>query len=72
MQQELKLLLMELGLLEILGMVWIKEWLLCHHITQNLMPASLIQEAVNMEVGIKDGTIHPFKVQSIIKLENLL
>ena len=25
-----------------------------------LMPASLIQEAVNMEVGIKDGTIHPF------------
>ena len=25
-----------------------------------LMPASLIQEAVNMEVGIKDGTLHPF------------
>ena len=25
-----------------------------------LMPSSLIQEAVNMEVGIKDGTIHPF------------
>ena len=25
-----------------------------------LMPASLIQEAVNMEVAIKDGTLHPF------------
>ena len=25
-----------------------------------LMPASLIQEAINMEVAIKDGTLHPF------------
>ena len=25
-----------------------------------LMPASLIQEAVNMEIAIKDGTLHPF------------
>ena len=26
-----------------------------------LMPASLIQEVVNMEVAIKDGTLHPFE-----------
>ena len=26
-----------------------------------LMPASLIQEAVNMEVAIKDGTLHSFE-----------
>ena len=25
-----------------------------------LMPSKLIQEAVNMEVAIKDGSLHPF------------
>ena len=37
-----------------------------------LMPASLIQEAVNMEVGIKDGTFIHLLVLFIIKQVNLV
>ena len=52
---------MELGHQQILGVVWILVWLLWLITMTKLMSSELIQEVINMEIALKDGTLHAFE-----------